>query len=87
MNDAEKRLAQSLERLLNATAGLERPGATLSNSTEFCTAREQAAKLMLQHRAKRGEPMLALPDLTSFWDRWRRMRHVTLPRRREGRQW
>ena len=76
MNDAEKGLAASLARLLNASIGIERVQTSGSEQAEFAAAREQAAKALLLHRVRRGEPWLALPHLTSFWDRWRRLKHV-----------
>ena len=74
MNDGETGLADSLARLLSATVEVDRRCASAHERQEFEAAREEAAKALLRHRVGRGEPWMALPHLSSFFERWCNLR-------------
>ena len=74
MNDGETGLADCLARLLSATVEVDRRCASEHERQEFEAAREEAAKTLLRHRVGRGQPWMALPHLSSFFERWCNLR-------------
>ena len=70
MSDTEARLADCLARLLTATVEVEGRAAPPVERAEFEAAREEAAKALLGRRVRNGEPWLAMPHLSSFFERW-----------------
>ncbi len=74
MYDGETGLADCLARLLSATVEVDRRFASELERQEFEAAREEAAKTLLRHRVGRGEPWMALPHLSSFFERWCNLR-------------
>jgi|GEM_PF-5531495 len=70
MSDTEARLADCLARLLSATVVVEGGAAPMTERAEFEAAREEAAKALLGRRVRTGEPWLAMPHLSSFFERW-----------------
>jgi hypothetical protein len=74
MYDPETGLAECLARLLGATVEVDRRGAPETERREVEAAREEAAKILLRHRVGRGGPWMALPHLSSFFERWCNLR-------------
>ena len=70
MSDTEARLADCLARLLTATVEVEGQPTPAPERAEFEAAREEAAKALLGQRVRNGEPWLAMPHLSSFFERW-----------------
>ena len=84
MNDGETGLADCLARLLSATVEVDRRCASERERQEFEAAREEAAKTLLRHRVGRGEPWMALPHLSSFFERWCNLRCEGMVNAREA---
>ena len=69
----ESHLAVCLGLLLNALAAEEAPARSADALKRLETAREAAAKALIQHRIRRGVDWRPAPDTKSFFEQWRRM--------------
>lgn len=72
MTETESHLAVCLGLLLNALAD-EAPMRSAETVKRLESAREAAAKALIQHRIRRGGDWRPAPDTKSFFEQWRRM--------------
>lgn len=73
MTETESHLAVCLGLLLNALAADETPVRSGEAVKRLESAREAAAKALIQHRIRRGGDWRPAPDTKSFFEQWRRM--------------